>query len=85
MNSAVRAVVRSGVEGFVNHDSSKEKNEAYTEMIVVLITFIIAILLLSLIGKLLWNGIIVDLVSVARPARSVLQILGLFVFVSLLF
>ncbi len=84
MNSVITAVTRSGVEGFINPEDAKQKNEAYADLIVVLITFIIALLILSLVGKLLWNGVIVDLFTCVRPAKSVLQILGLFVFVSLL-
>ena len=84
MNSLVSAIARTGVEGFINPEDAKQKNEAYAELVTVLITFIIALLLLSLIGKLLWNGVIVDLFTCVRPAKSVLQILGLFVFVSLL-
>ena len=84
MNSLISAVTRTGVEGFINPEDAKQKNEAYADLVVVLITFVIALLLLSLIGKLLWNGVIVELFSGVRPAKSVLQILGLFVFVSLL-
>jgi hypothetical protein len=84
MNSVITAVTRSGVEGFINPEDAKQKNEAYADLIVVLITFVIALLILSLVGKLLWNGVIVDLFTCVRPAKSVLQILGLFVFVSLL-
>lgn len=84
MNSVITAVTRSGVEGFINPEDAKQKNEAYADLVVVLITFVIALLILSLVGKLLWNGVIVDLFTCVRPAKSVLQILGLFVFVSLL-
>jgi hypothetical protein len=85
MQSVVNAVVHAGVEGFVNPEDSKARNEAYSEMIVVIISFIIALLIISLVGKLLWNGVIVDLFTCVKPARSVLQILGLYVFLSLLF
>ena len=83
MNSLIAAVTRTGVEGFINPEDAKQKNEAYADLVTVLITFVIALLLLSLIGKLLWNGVIVELFNCVRPAKSVLQILGLFVFVSL--
>ena len=84
MQSVVNAVVQASVEGFVNPEDGKARNAAYTEMLVVIISFIIAILIISLVGKLLWNGVIVDLFTCVKPARSVLQILGLYVFVSLL-
>ena len=64
-------------------DDSKEKRESYIQLATVLITFVLALTILSLIGTLLWNGVIVDLFTCVRPAKSFMQILGLFVFVSL--
>ncbi len=84
MNSLVSAVVGAGVEGFVNPEDGKSRNTAYTEMLVVIISFIVTLLILSLIGKLLWNGVMVDLFTCLKPARSVFQILGLYVFASLI-
>lgn len=84
MNSLVTAVVGAGVEGFVNHEDGKARNNAYTEMLVVILSLIVTLLILSLIGKLLWNGVMVDLFTCLKPARSVFQILGLYVFASLI-
>ncbi len=64
-------------------DDSKEKRESYIQLATVLITFVLALTILSLIGTLLWNSVIVDLFTCVRPAKSFMQILGLFVFVSL--
>ena len=85
MQEVVNAAIRAGVEGFVNPDDAKTRNQAYSEMIVVIISCVIAILILSLVGKLLWNGVIVDLFTCVKPAKSVMQILGLYVFLSLLY
>ena len=68
----------------MNGGDSKEKKESYVNLAAVLISFIIALVILSLIGKLLWNGVITELFTCVRPAKSFMQILGLFVFVSLL-
>jgi len=76
-------MVRASLEGFVSGDDSKEKRESYIQLATVLISFVLALTILSLIGKLLWNGVIVDLFTCVRPAKSFMQILGLFVFVSL--
>lgn len=84
MPTVVHAAVKSVLEGFVNPENSAEKKESYVELASVLIAFVISLILLSLIGKLLWNGVIVDLFTCVRPAKSFWQILGLFVFVSLL-
>ena len=84
MSAITHAAIKSGIEGFVNPDNSVSKKESYTELAALLISFVISLIILSLIGKLLWNGIIVDLFSCVRPAKSYWQILGLFVFLSLI-
>ena len=85
MAKSLEAFVKSGLEGFVSGDDSKEKRDSYVNLATVIITFVIVLIILSLVGKLLWNGVIVDLFSCVRPAKSFMQILGLFVFVTLLF
>jgi hypothetical protein len=72
-------------EGFVNPENTVEKKNAYVQLISVLIAFFISLIILSLIGKLLWNGVIVELFTCVRPAKNFWQILGLFVFLSLLY
>ena len=84
MKNLVEPFVRSCLEGFVNPDDTKEKKDAYVSLAAGVITFVIALIILSLIGKLLWNGVITQLFSFAKPASSYLQILGLFVFTSLM-
>lgn len=81
----VEKFIKAGLEGFVGGEDSKQKRDSYVELAAVLISFILALTILSLIGKLLWNGVIVDLFDCVRPAKSFMQILGLYVFVSLLF
>ena len=83
MPNVLPSFVKASLEGFVSGDDSKEKRESYIELATVLITFVLALTILSLIGKLLWNSVIVDLFTCVRPAKSFMQILGLFVFVSL--
>ena len=86
MSSVLTAALKSGIEGFVNPDgSSSARKESYVELAAILISFVISLAILSLIGKLLWNGVLVDLFTCVRPAKNIWQILGLFVFLSLLF
>jgi hypothetical protein len=84
MPTVVTSAVRAGLEGFVGGEDSKDKRDSYVQLAAILISFMIALLILSLIGKLLWNSVIVELFDFARPAKSFMQILGLYVFVSLL-
>ena len=85
MSTALGSLVKASLEGFVNPEDTKEKRDSYVDLAATLITFVIALIILALIGKLLWNGVVVDLFTFAKPARSYWQILGLFVFVSLLY
>ena len=85
MPELVEKFIKAGLEGFVGGDDSKQKRDSYVELAAVLISFILALTILSLIGKLLWNGVIVDLFDCVRPAKSFMQILGLYGFVALLF
>lgn len=83
--SIISSAASALVEGFTstNQDPVKRK-QVYSELISVLLAFIIAIIILGFVGQLLWNGVVVDLFTFAKPARSVWQILGLMVFVSLI-
>lgn len=77
---------RAAVEAMTDMGSTgpTTKKESYMDFIAALMAFIVAIVILSFIGKFLWNSIIVDLFSFAKPARSVWQILGLLAFISLI-
>jgi len=83
VNGVFAAAIRGGAEGFVSNGNVSQKRDAYMDFIVTLLTFVIAILLLSFFGKFLWNNVVVDLFSFAKPAKSLWQILGLMVFIGL--
>ena len=84
MPQLLNAAIKSGLEGFVNPNNSAEKKDSYIQLAAILITFIISLVILSLVGQLLWNNVIVDLFTCVRPAKDIWHILGLFVFISLL-
>ncbi len=81
----LQSCTRAIVEGLSpnNLDPVKSRN-SYAEFIAALLAFVLAIILISFVGKLLWNEVIVELFSIAKPAKSVWQVLGLFIFASLL-
>ena len=85
MNSVVNAVMRAAVEGFTNPSGaeSHRQDPVYAEAIAAILAFVISILIVSLVGLWLWNFSVVPLFEFARPAKSVFQILGLMVFLSL--
>jgi hypothetical protein len=82
--SLLTGAIRPVVSGFTNHADSKEARESTSEFLVMLIAFFVSLVVLSLIGQLLWNNVVVDLFTIAKPAKSVFQILGLFIFVALI-
>ena len=79
----MNASVKAAVEGFLDSGSAEYRRRAYIDFTTYLIAFIVTLVILGFVGKFLWNGVVVDLFSFAKPARSVWQILGLMVFVSL--
>jgi len=79
----IRNAANAAVEGFLNGNVD-QKRQAYADFVAAVLAYILAILLIALIGKYLWNGIVVDLVSIAKPAKSFWQILGLMIFISIM-
>jgi hypothetical protein len=73
-------------EGYMNPGSMEAYRapHPYTDAVAALVAFVLAVLLVSLIGLWLWNYSVVPLFEFARPAKSVLQILGLVLFVTLI-
>jgi hypothetical protein len=82
LNSACKAAV----EGFTTKDAAdpSKTRQVYSDFLAVLLALIISLVILAFVGKLLWNTVIVDLFTIARPVRSFWQILGLMIFVSLI-
>jgi hypothetical protein len=75
---------KAAVEGFAGTSEDPAKRKAiYLEVLATLLAFILALVILGFVGKLLWNNVVVELFSFAKPARSFWQILGLMIFVSL--
>ena len=77
-------LTKAAIEGFSGGKDSKERRNAYVDFISYLLAFVVAMILLGFIGKLLWNSVIVDLFSFAKPARSVWEIIGLMIFLTLI-
>ena len=63
--------------------TKSDTRAAYIELSATLLAFVASVVIIAFIGKWLWNSIVLDLISVAKPARSVWQIIGLAVFFKL--
>ena len=83
--SLLSSAARAAVEGFTStsQDPVKRK-DIYTELLALLLAFVVSLVILGFVGQLLWNNVILDLFSFVKPARSVWQILGLMIFLSLI-
>ena len=79
----VNVATKAGVEAFVGTQNSQTRRDAYVEFVAFLLAFIICLILLGFLGKWLWNEVVVDLFSFAKPARSLWQIVGLMFFLSI--
>lgn len=78
------ATCKAAVEGFLDVGNADKRRETYANFVAALLAFLVAVVIMSFVGKLLWNNVVVDLFTFARPARSIWQVLGLMLFVSLL-
>jgi hypothetical protein len=75
---------KAAIEGFTGGEKTESKRDAYVSFLAVLFAFIISFIVLGFVGKLIWNGVVVDLISFAKPAKSFWQIIGLMIFISLI-
>jgi hypothetical protein len=86
---SISDVVRGAVEAFVDvqgagpEASGRAMRSAVVSAVSGLLALLIAILLVALVGKFLWNNVVTELFTFARPARSVWQIIGLVIFMAL--
>ncbi len=76
----------SAVVNTVAADASSklDTRSSYVELTAALLAFVFSIVLIAFVGKWLWNGVVLDLISIAKPARSVWQIIGLAILVKLI-
>ena len=79
-------LMRAAVEGYTNPGGAEayKPPPAYADALAALLAFLIAIVIVSFAGMWLWNYSVVPLFEFARPAKSIFQILGLMIFLSLI-
>ncbi len=83
-NGIVKSAAKATIEGFVGLQSSEARRDAYVDFSATLLAFVISVVIIAFVGRYLWDNVVVDLFTIARPSRSIWQILGLMVFVALL-
>ena len=83
--SCLKDACYAAVDAFTDMSGSDSKRrEAYMELIASILSFLIAVVIISFVGKWLWNYIIIDLFTFAKPVRNIWQILGLMIFLALI-
>jgi hypothetical protein len=55
-----------------------------TAFVISLVIIIVWILIVLFVGKWLWNEVLCEVVSFAKPVKSVFQILGLFLLLEII-
>lgn len=80
--SAITSACRAAVEGFTDSGPAV-KREIYATSVATILAFFFAFVILAFVGKLLWNNVVVDLFSFAKPVKSFWQIIGLMIFINL--
>ena len=87
MSSIIKAILGAAVEGYTNPGGMEAYRNppAYTDAIAAILVVFTAVIIVSLFGLSLWNFSIVPLFEFARPAKSVFEILGLMLFLGIIF
>jgi len=85
MPSVIKDITYACVDAFTDMSGSDSKRrEAFMEIIASIMSFLIAVIIISFVGKWLWNNTILDLFTFVKPVRSIWQILGLMIFLALI-
>ena len=79
----LKDLCRAGVEGMTDMSGSAERRDLYKELIASILALIISIVIIAFIGKWLWNTSVAELFTFVRPVRSIWQLIGLMIFISL--
>ncbi len=79
LNHCARALVESMTA------SSEVRREAYSAVTAAILAMVVTVFLIAFIGQWLWNTVIIELFTFAKPSRSIWMLIGLRFFVMLMF
>jgi len=63
--------------------SSNGRGESYKTVVASIVALLLSILILSFVGKYLWNSSVAELFTIVRPVQSVWQIIALMLLLTL--
>ena len=78
----LRDLCRAGID-CVSTSVGPEQRLGYKDMVASLLALIIGIFIIAFIGKYVWNAVMPQLFTFARPVHSCWEIIGLLILVSL--
>jgi|UniRef100_A0A6C0KVQ7 hypothetical protein len=84
VSSAIDHVVTPFFTTETFEGSPAPEKESGKAALVSFLTLIVILLLLLLVGKYLWNTVLVSLMPFIKPAKSIWQILGLSILLGLI-
>ena len=76
-NAALKPNTQEGMNGVTSWNGS--------EALAAFIVLIIYVVFILIIGKFLWNEVLCKIVTIAKPASSIWQILGLAILFNLIY
>jgi len=79
----IKDLCRAGI-GCMTDMSGSNKKDMYKDVASSILALLLSILIVAFVGKYLWNSTVAELFTFVRPVRSVWQIIGLMIFISLL-
>jgi hypothetical protein len=75
---------RAVVESMTSSMDPSVRRDAYAEVAAAILALVISITVIAFAGQWLWNNVVVELFSIAKPSRSIWMLIGLKFFVLLL-
>jgi len=78
----LKDLCRAGID-CVGDASGPDKRLGYKDVVASILSLLLAIFIISLIGKYVWNETMPQLFTFARPVQSCWQIIGLLILLSL--
>lgn len=75
---------RAVVESMTTNMNSDIRREAYASVAAGILALLISFLIIAFAGQWLWNTVIIELFTFAKPSRSIWMLIGLKLFILLM-
>ena len=85
MLKSIANVCASAAAKLNTKESFNQEDMSLTQNIVQLVVYIVALIILMLVGKFLWNDVLTNLFTGVKPMKHAWEVIGLYVLLRLLF